>query len=165
MNNINISLTFALVISLGTTFTLLTNTLADDNSYEFLGQELTNAKEFTLEVMQNMPAEDYGYKPAEEIRTFRAQAFHIAYSLEWFNAQLSGNPIAWEPGNEDRLDKEGLIEYTTEQFDVFLELIENAEESGAFTNGILSTLRHNAHHRGQMIVYYRANGLTPPSYR
>ncbi len=166
MNKVNLSLVIALVISLITTSTvLIENNISEENSYEYLTQELTNAKEFTLEVIQNMPAEDYGFKPAEEMRTFGAQAFHIAYSLEWFNARLKGEPIAWDPGDEDRLEKDELIEYTTRQFDAFFDIIHNTEETDALTSGILGALRHNSHHRGQMVAYYRANGMEPPSYR
>ncbi|MFV1882942.1 MAG: DinB family protein [Balneola sp.] len=134
-------------------------------SYEYLDQELTNAKEFTLEVMNGMPAEDYSFKPVEDVRSFGAQAFHIAYSLEWYNAQLKGKPIAWEPGDENRMSKEELVAYTTEQFDAFIEIVHNAEENGRFTSGVLGALRHNSHHRGQMVTYYRSNGMTPPAYR
>lgn len=135
------------------------------DSYEYLDQQLTNAKDFTLEVLEGMPAEDYSFKPGEEMRTFGAQAFHIAYSLEWFNARLKGEPFAWEPGDEERMSKEELISYTTEQFEAMFEIIHAAEESGAFTSGVLGSLRHNSHHRGQMVAYYRANGMAPPAYK
>lgn len=134
-------------------------------SYEYLDQELNNAKDYTLEVLEGMPAEDYSFKPVEDVRSFGAQAFHIAYSLEWFNARLKGEPIAWEPGDEERMSKEELVAYTTEQFDTLIEIIHGAEESGAFTAGILGALRHNSHHRGQMVAYYRANGMAPPAYK
>ncbi|MBO6522665.1 MAG: DinB family protein [Balneolaceae bacterium] len=134
-------------------------------NYEYLDQNLTNAKDFTLEVLEGMPAEDFSFKPGEEMRTFGAQAFHIAYSLEWFNARLKGEPIAWEPGDEDRMSKEELITYTTEQFDSFIKIVHAAEESGAFTAGVLGALRHNSHHCGQMVAYYRANGMAPPAYK
>ena len=133
--------------------------------YDYLEQQLSNAKTYTLEVIEGFPEEEFSFKPGEEMRTFGAQAFHIAYSLEWFNAQLKGTPIAWDPGDEDRMTKEELIDYTTEQFDVFIATINSAEESGPFTAGVLSTLRHNSHHRGQMVAYYRANGIAPPSYK
>ncbi|RNC84352.1 MAG: DinB family protein [Balneola sp.] len=137
----------------------------EEKSYEYLNQELENAKSFTLEVMEAMPEENYGYKPGEEMRTFRAQGFHIAYSLEWFTAQIKREPIPWEPGDEDRLSKEELIEYTAAQFDDFISFIQGAEENGQLTAAVLRTLRHNSHHRGQMVAYFRANGMAPPAYR
>ncbi len=133
--------------------------------YEYLTQTLDNAKEFTLEVFEAMPAEDYDYRPADSVRTFGAQAFHIAYSLEWFTARLKGTPIQWEPGDENRMTKSELKKYTAEQFDSFIETIMNSEESDPFTAGIMSVLRHNSHHRGQMVSYIRTHGLVPPSYR
>ena len=137
----------------------------DVKSYEYLKTQLNNAKAYTLEVIEGFPEEDFSYKPGEEMRSFGAQAFHIAYSLEWFNAQLKGAPIGWNPGDEDRMSKAELIAYTTEQFDDFIETVYAAEETGKFTEGVLSTLRHNSHHRGQMVAYYRAHNLVPPSYK
>jgi uncharacterized damage-inducible protein DinB len=136
-----------------------------ENSYIYLETELNNAKGYTLEVIEGFPVEDFDFKPADEMRSFGAQAFHIAYSLEWFNARLSGAPIQWKPGDEDRLNKEELSHYVSEQFDAFLEIVHSSDESGELTAGILGVLRHNSHHRGQMVAYYRANGMAPPPYK
>lgn len=137
----------------------------EEKSYEYLSQQLENAKSFTIEVMESMPEENYGYKPGEEMRTFRAQGFHIAYSLEWFTAQMKREPIPWEPGDEDRMSKQELIDYTSEQFNDFISFIQETEENGQLTAAVLRALRHNSHHRGQMVAYYRANGMAPPAYK
>tara|TARA_R110000868_G_scaffold259361_7_gene517397 strand:- start:18182 stop:18679 length:498 start_codon:yes stop_codon:yes gene_type:complete len=162
-------LSYALVVFAITAITItsvaMTEKPEERASYEYLEQNLNNAKTYTLEVLEGMPAEDYAFKPVDDVRSFGEQAFHIAYSLEWFNAQLKGEPVAWEPGDEGRMSKEELVAYTTEQFDIFIETIHAAEESGPFTSGILGALRHNSHHRGQMVAYYRANGMAPPAYK
>lgn len=165
MNKVNISFVIALLISITSTITLFVNDTYSESPYEYLTPEINAAKAFTLEVLEGFSEENYDFKPVEDMRSFRAQAFHIAYSLEWFNAQLSGAPIAWEPGDEDRMEKDELVLYTEEQFDNFIKIIQSSEESGTITRGILSTLRHNSHHRGQMVAYYRANNMVPPSYR
>lgn len=126
---------------------------------------MNNDKAFTLEVLEWMSPEDYAFKPADEMRSFGEQAFHIAYSIEWYNQTLKGTPIAWEPGDENRMTKEELIAYIIKQFDTFIEIVHSAEESGRFTVGVLGALRHTSHHRGQMIAYYRANGMIPPAYK
>lgn len=135
------------------------------NGYDYLLQQLDNARSFTLEVLEVMPDSDYSFKPADSVRTFGEQAFHIAYSLEWFTAQLKGNPIQWAPGDESRMNKEELMAYTEVQFDNFIETIMASEESGSFTAGLMGALRHNSHHRGQMVTYIRAKGLIPPAYK
>lgn len=139
---------------------------APKKNYEYLTQELENARSYTLEVIEGMPEEHFTFKPGTEMRTFGAQAFHIAYSLEWFIARMKGSPIQWAPGDENRMSKQELLDYASEQLDAFVELVQNTEESGEFTAGIIATLRHNSHHRGQMVAYYRANNnMTPPSYK
>ena len=138
---------------------------AQDSQYEYLKGPLTAAKDYTLEVFNAMPAENFNYKPTEEVRTFAAQAYHIAYSLEWFNNQLKGTPIQWAPGDENAMNKEELVKYATEQFDAMTEIVMNAEETGQFTAGVIGVLRHNSHHRGQMVTYLRTFGITPPAYK
>lgn len=141
------------------------NGQAQDSEYEYLKGTLTSAKDFTIEVFNAMPADDYSFKPTEDVRTFAAQAYHIAYSLEWFSNRLKGTPIPWAPGDEDAMSKEELVKYVTEQFDSMTEIVMNAEESGPFTSGVIGVLRHNSHHRGQMVTYLRANGIAPPAYK
>lgn len=141
------------------------NLSAQESEYEFLQGTLTAAKDYTIEVFNAMPAEDYSFVPTEDVRTFAAQAYHIAYSLEWFHNQLKGTPIQWAPGDEDTMNKEELIAYVTEQFDALNETVMNAEESGTFTAGLMGVLRHNSHHRGQMVTYLRTNGIKPPAYK
>ncbi len=165
MKKINYILGAVLITAVTLSAIAMDNKPEERASYEYLDQQLTNAKDFTLEVLEGMPAEDYSFKPVEDVRSFGAQAYHIAYSLEWYNQTLKGTPIAWEPGDEDKMSKEELVAYTIEQFDAFIEIVHNAEESGRFTAGILGVLRHNSHHRGQMVAYYRSHGMAPPAYK
>ncbi|GAB5410164.1 MAG: hypothetical protein BalsKO_25290 [Balneolaceae bacterium] len=165
MKRINYILATLLIVVV-TVFTIASNEKPSEKaSYDYLDQTLTNAKTFTVEVLEEMPAENYTYKPGEEMRTFGEQAFHIAYSLEWFTARLNGEAIAWEPGDESRMSKDELVTYTNEKFDSFIDTIKGLEEDGQITAGIMGVLRHNSHHRGQMVAYYRANGMAPPAYK
>lgn len=163
MKNIKFFKTILTVLLLGIATQL--SVQAQESEYEFLRGTLTAAKDFTVEVFNAMPADDYSFKPTEEVRTFAAQAYHIAYSLEWFHNQLKGSPIQWAPGDEDSMNKEELVAYVTEQFDAMNATIMKAKESGQFTAGVMGVLRHNSHHRGQMVAYLRTNGITPPSYK
>ncbi len=163
MKNQNLCKKSSLILLLGLSLQLTLE--AQENEYEFLKGPLTTAKDFTVEVFDAMPAEDYSFKPTEDVRTFAAQAYHIAYSLEWFSNQLKGTPIQWAPGDENDMNKEELVKYVTEQFDALIEIVINSEQSGQFTAGVLGVLRHNSHHRGQMVTYLRTNGIAPPAYK
>lgn len=146
-------------------FFIQLNTLAQNNDYEYLKGVLTSAKDYTIEVFDAMPAEDFSFKPTEEVRTFAAQAYHIAYSIEWFHNQLKGTPVEWSPADENSMNKEELLAYVTEQFDAMNKTVMNTQESGQFTAGVMGVLRHNSHHRGQMVAYLRMNGIAPPAYK
>ncbi len=139
--------------------------LKAQKGYEYLIPTLETAKTFTVQVFEAMPNEGYTFQPSDEVRTFGEQAYHIAYSLEWYNANLGGSQVDWAPGDEARLNKQELIKYITSQFDAFIETVKSAEESGEFTVGIMSALQHNSHHRGQMVAYLRNNGIAPPAYQ
>lgn len=166
MKTLNLSLLLVVLLE----STLFISMIGDANKagpedYKFLEERLENTKAYTIEVIDAMPIESFNYKPSDDVRSFNAQGFHIAYSLEWFNASLKGSPIAWEPGDEERMSKEELITYTKEQFDAVKMTIMKGSSSDEFTEGIVSVLDHNSHHRGQMVTYLRLKGITPPSYR
>ena len=141
----------------------ITNVGPED--YKYLETRLDNAKAFTAEVFAAMPEAKYDFKPTEEVRSFKAQAFHIAYTLDWYDHRLKGKPVAWEPGDEERMSKEELATYLDAQFDKVKMTIMKSHGKDSLTDDIIGLLDHNAHHRGQMITYLRMNGIEAPGYR
>ena len=137
-----------------------------EGDYDWLKQRLETTKDFTLQVINAMPDEDYDFKPSDEVRSFKAQAYHIIYSINYFNRVFKGQtqPM-WQPGDENSKSKKELAEWASRQFDIINATILAAESNEQLTAGIISYLDHNAHHRGQMITYLRMKGITPPTYR
>ena len=146
---------------------LLTSmTPAKEGGYDWLKARLDATKAYTIEVMESMPADDYDFKPSDEQRTFSAQAYHIAYSIDYFQRAFSnGGNAAWSPGDEESKTKEELVKWTSDLFDTMNEFILSQESDDRLTAGAMSYLDHNAHHRGQIITYLRMKGITPPNYR
>lgn len=137
-----------------------------EGGYDYLKQRLDATKAYTLEVFNAMPEGDYDSKPNDQQRTFKAQAYHIAYSIDYFRRTLENKGQAtWSPGDENSKSKAELIKWAEEQFDAMHKLILEREASDAMTAQIISYLDHNAHHRGQMITYLRMKGINPPAYR
>ncbi len=138
----------------------------DKGGYDWLKQRLETTKDFTLQVINAMPEDDFDFKPSEDVRSFKAQAYHIVYSIDYFNRVFQGNAQpAWAPGDENSKSKKELAKWAIEQFDIINATILAAPNNERLTVGIISYLDHNAHHRGQMISYLRAKGITPPAYR
>ncbi len=132
-----------------------------------------------LEFAKAMPEDKYGFKPTEEVMSFAEQVLHAAGGDFWFFATLQGKK---PPKSEDALKAEGktkadiikLVEeshaYGDEFFNGLTETIAH-EEAKMGENAIakwkliLFSFDHIAHHRGQLVVYLRLNGIKPPQYQ
>jgi len=143
-----------------------TNLSTNEGDYDWLKQRLTSTKAFTLEVINAMPDDKFDFKPEDEVRSFQGQAYHLIYTIEYYNKVFSGDVNAtWQPEKEDSKNKTELIKWANEQFDTIEKTILSASNNEKMTEGIFGFLDHNAHHRGQMIIYLRMNGVAAPSYR
>jgi uncharacterized damage-inducible protein DinB len=155
---------FTLLLSATVLFTSMKP--ADEGGYDWMKGRLDSSKAFTIEVLEAMPADSYDFKPNDDQRTFAAQAYHIAYSIDYFKRALKeGASAKWAPGDENSKSKAELVKWASEQFDEINTFILAQEASDAFTGGIISFLDHNTHHRGQVVTYLRMKEITPPSYR
>lgn len=159
----NSILVVALLLAIAT-FTAISPAPIKAN-YDWLKPRLEATKAFTLKVFQAMPEGDYSFRPNEEQRTFGAQAYHVAYSIDYFKRAMVNPQAPWSPGDEDSKSKAELIKWASDQFDAMHKMILETESSDAVTAGIMYYLDHNAHHRGQMVSYLRMKGIKPPTYR
>lgn len=136
------------------------------------------AKEYTMEFAQAMPDDQYGFKPTKEVFSFADQLLHIAGSNYWFFSALKGE----KPPPEEALKSEGkskddVLKILKESFalgDGYVEGLTDAVANEELEVGknkiikwklILFAVDHLSHHRGQMVVYLRLNGIKPPQYR
>lgn len=145
---------------------LLTSADKKEGDYDWMKNRLELTKAFTIEVFSAMPEDKYTYKPSDDIRTFQELAYHVVYSIDYYNRLFKGNPQPqWNPGPEDSKSKKELIAWANEQFDAINATILSASNNNQLTAGIMSYIDHNAHHRGNMITYLKTNGIKPPNYR
>lgn len=137
---------------------------------------------YTMEVAQMMPADRYSYRPVEAARTFAEQAMHIASSIYGFSAAIRGEQLADTPSfDTEGATKEEMLEILDGSFDVLINLLisrtpdqleerirwqrrTQGEATHSKRGAALTAWHHAAHHRAQMIVYLRLNGIEPPGY-
>lgn len=137
------------------------------------------AKEYTMDFAEAMPDEKYGFKPTEEVYSFAEQLLHLAGGNYWFFASIKGEK---SPKPEDAFKPEGktkndVIKIVEESFAYGDEVVVGLTDdlvNKEITMGknklimwkiLLFCVDHITHHRGQMVVYLRLNGLKPPQYR
>lgn len=139
-------------------------------------QKLKNSAAYTLEVAELMPAEKYDYKPTPEEMSFNEQLLHLIGNINWLtNDYLGGKKL--DKDLKQHYTKEEVIAIVKEGYALAAAALvnfkpEQLEESVKFFAGpmtkrqILTLLNdHQTHHRAQMLVYLRLNGIQPPKYR
>jgi uncharacterized damage-inducible protein DinB len=147
-------------------------------SFAFAQAPATPAKSFTaqfedlnrrlLEMAKDFPEAKYGYRATKDVRSFGEIVVHVS----------SGNAYAAKAGrgekaNWDEIDPKG---YTTKAAMVAL-LEKTIADANATLKAVpddrwaktvqpwLAVIEHAGEHYGQLVVYYRNNGMVPPESR
>lgn len=129
-----------------------------------LAQLLENSKNYTLAVANAMPGNLYEFKPAAETWTFGEQLNHIAYGIQWWSSNfIKGEKAEWAPP-EAIPNRSPLTRYLEQCYDEWKQLMDTNPLTENSIRGFYATMDHITHHRGQLIIYLRMNGVTPPDY-
>lgn len=155
---------------------------AQDNKFisDYL-ERLENSKKYLLLVAETMPEDKYTFKASPESLSFAQNLLHIGYAMDWHSQSLLGGREArvWQTDTIFKVkgkSKDEMIRLITKTFDDAIKLISNLDTTKLNHEldyfGLKRTKRqilllladHITHHRGQMLVYMRLNGYTPPRY-
>ncbi|RZS99135.1 DinB family protein [Aquimarina brevivitae] len=148
-----------------------------DSKSAFL-EKWTNSKTYLLAVAERMPAEQFSFKPTEEVMDFTTQLLHIRSNMLWLGTTYF---------SEETFDRKAVIEFRPDTKEEILKALEEAfdrvyryvqlTKSESFSDTvdffagpksklqILNLLQdHVTHHRGQLMIYLRLKGVQPPKY-
>ena len=136
------------------------------------------ATAYTLEVARAMPPSEFGFRPVPEEMTFGQQLDHIAQNMTW----LAGDHLAAAKFSHRLSAQKNRT--PAETIEVLTAALAYARDAIAATKpadlaakkkffaGPMSKRQiialmhdHHTHHRGQLVVYLRLQGIKPPSYR
>ncbi len=153
-----------------------TSAQQNDSLLSQLSRKWLNAKAYTLKMAELMPEEYYDFKPVPEEMSFGQQLLHIAQNIRWLTTTF----LFVQPGSP-------VVDSTIKSKAAAIKVLSDAYDMGAaahktiagkqldevvpFFAGPMSrrqilTLMHDhqTHHVGQLIVYLRLKGITPPDY-
>jgi uncharacterized damage-inducible protein DinB len=155
---------------------------AQENDFikEYL-ERLEASKKYLILVAETMPEDKYDFKATAESMTFAENLMHISWAMDWHSQSLMGQREArdWNTDTELKVDKKSkkeMIATVTKTFDNTKEFIskfdinklgERLDYFGADRTKrqiLLLLADHITHHRAQMLVFMRLNGLVPPRY-
>lgn len=144
-------------------------------------ERLENSKKYTLLVAEKMPERKYNFKASEGSLSFAENLLHIGFAMDWHSQSLLKGRKArtWQTDTVFKVAKKSkkeMIALIDKTFDEAIKLISEFElkklDDRLDYFGLSRTKRqilllladHITHHRGQMLVYLRLNGVVPPRY-
>lgn len=162
--------------------TISYNATAQDKEFikDYL-ERLENSRKYLIKVAKVMPKEEYNFKATSKSLTFAENLMHIGFAIDWHSQSLLGGRTAkdWKTDTIYKVNKKSkkeMISIINKTFDEAIDLIKKFD-----VNNLNNTLNyfglkrskrqillllvdHITHHRAQMLVYLRLNGIVPPRY-
>ena len=143
-----------------------------------LVKEWQRAKLYTLEYLEAMPNDKYGFKAQDSVRSFSQQMLHLAQDIIIMVSYGTGKERIWK---EEHLETrtsaqsaDSVKYFVITAYDYAVDAIRNLDasklnekvktkrvEETRFT-WLLKAFEHQTHHRGQTTIYIRLVGLKPP---
>jgi len=139
--------------------------------------KLQHARAYTLAVASLMPADKYSFKPAPGEMSFGQQLLHLSSNMGWLCSSYlsaSKNPVTIADKKAEK--KQEIIDVLNKTYDYAIGVLQHFAASHlidtvAFFAGPMNKLQiinllndHQTHHRAQLLVYLRLNGIKPPDY-
>ena len=120
---------------------------------------------------EEFPAEKYDFRPVPDARSFADQLRHLAFWNGWVRDTLAGLHPDGQPNELPRdafPTKDRVLTVVRDSFAGIAAALDGngrttMDESELAT--LASFLEHTGEHYGQLVVYFRLNGLIPPASR
>ncbi|MED1203536.1 DinB family protein [Heyndrickxia acidicola] len=128
-----------------------------------------------LELVEVLPDASSSWRPWEEGMTVTELVHHLAWTPDFFFASIDGRAMVIPPVPETLTEARELLKqltseheqklasYTDEdlQKDATIDLFKITEPGVEVLHRLIG---HEAHHKGQLLLYARMLGVTPPFY-
>lgn len=144
-------------------------------------ERLENSQKYLILIAEMMPEDIYDFKATPESLSFAENLMHIGFAMDWHSQSLlrGRESRVWKTDTIFKTahkSKEEMIATINKTFNETITLIKQFDTTQFDDEldyfGLHRTKRqifllladHITHHRGQMLVYMRLNGLAPPRY-
>jgi uncharacterized damage-inducible protein DinB len=168
----------SLTIALVSLFSLSAKAQFDEAAKAQLVKEWQRAKAYTLEYLDAVPKDKYGFKATDSIRNFAQQMLHLAQDIVIMVSNGTDKQRIWQgqilEQRASAQTADSVKYFVTAGYDYGIEAIQNIEASklDEIVKGkrfsetrfawLLKAFEHQTHHRGQATIYIRLLGIRPP---
>jgi len=133
-----------------------------------------------IAIAEDLPENKYDYKPHPDSRTFVANLLHAAASMYYFTDTAQGKKphFSDDPKLDDLQTRAQIVTFVKKCVQDGADLIKSKGDKGmseSVADGgprlvrlydlAYGLIEHTGEHYGQLVVYYRINGLVPPESR
>jgi len=134
-----------------------------------------------IAIAEDLPENKYDYKPNPDSRTFVAQLLHASAAMYFFTDVAQGKKSSYsdDPSRENLKTKEQVVAFVKKCVQDGADVIKTKGDKGLseqikdpFANQMVRVsdlayglIEHSGEHYGQLVVYYRINGMVPPESR
>ena len=131
-------------------------------------------KDYLVRSADQMPEENYGFRPTPEVRTFGQIVGHLAGSQYAFCGAALGKPGEESAEYEKLPSKAELVAALKKSFELCDQAyaISDADAAGTVRmfgqdmtrfGALILNISHDSEHYGNFVTYLRMKGLVPPS--
>jgi DinB family protein len=119
---------------------------------------------------EDFPEDKYDYRPNDKVRTFAQQLLHAAASMYYATNSALGKPtdkIEENPSRDTYKTKAQVVAFVKKCVEDGAAAIQQGGDAGVVKHidDWSGLIEHSGEHYGQLVVYYRNNGLVPPESR
>ena len=123
------------------------------------GEDLAYVQNHFMKAAEDFPEDKYSYRPTEEVRTFAEIIMHVAR----YNHLTAAHALGRQAEDVRQFAFHSKAEAVARLKKSFEELAEvGKQKPGSLPFDVLI---HASEHYGNLVVYYRLNGLVPPASR
>jgi len=177
-----------IILFLSCTLFATAQSCLNDTLKQQMIRDWERAKEYTREYLDAMPADKYGFRAADSIRSFAEQMLHLSLSdvgLVFFATGYKDPDVQklfFKPNFEKTAsiqNKDSVMYYVNRSYDFAINAVKNTDfnkltemvtqdmpggrRSATRLAWLLKAFEHQTHHRAQCTIYLRVAGIRPPA--
>ncbi len=133
-----------------------------------------------IAIAEDLPEDKYDFKPNPDSRTFVQQLLHVSASMYYFTDPVLGQKVRYsdDPKRDELKTKAQVVAFVKKCVQDGADVIKSKGDAGmsasVYAGGprqsridelAYGLMEHSGEHYGQLVVYYRANGMVPPESR
>jgi uncharacterized damage-inducible protein DinB len=121
-----------------------------------------------IKMAEDWPADKYSYRPNDQVRTFGQILVHIAASNYYaINPALGKSTKDLQDDPKEYQTKDQIVAFVKKSFADGDAALKAGGDSGALAHlgSWVGIIEHTGEHFGNLVTYYRNNGVVPPESR